>query len=137
MFRIVIADDDAGVRAALRALFGDDARFEVVGEAADADECVALVQELDPDVVLLDSRMPGTGLAVAQLLSEMRAATVVLSAQLDARLLAQFIEAGIRGAFDKGTSSVVLPDLVARCAAGERLLHARATPEALRLLSSQ
>jgi DNA-binding NarL/FixJ family response regulator len=138
MIEIVLADDDAGVLAALRALFADDDRFDVVGDAADAVACISLVHDLDPDVVLLDARMPGSGLAATQELraAGARAAVVVLSARLDARLLAGFIDAGVQGAFDKGSVSESLPDLVARCVAGERLLHARSTPDALRLLSS-
>jgi len=138
MIRIVLADDDAGVRAALRALFDDDERFAVVGEAIDAESCLIQVRQAHPDVVLLDARMPGTGLAAVRQLRSCSAsvACVVLSARLDAALLARFIEAGVQGAFDKGASSDSLPDLIARCAGGERVLHARATEDALRLLSS-
>ena len=56
--RVLIADDLARTRRALRALFAAHAGFQVVGEAADGEEAVAAVERLRPDVVVLDVRMP-------------------------------------------------------------------------------
>ena len=57
--RVVIVDDDALVRAGLRMMLGGEASpLEVVGDAADGSEAVALVEEHRPDVVLMDIRMP-------------------------------------------------------------------------------
>ena len=58
MIRIVIADDQALFREGLRTLLSTRADIEVVGEAGDGDEAVALVERLAPDVVLMDLRMP-------------------------------------------------------------------------------
>jgi DNA-binding NarL/FixJ family response regulator len=60
-FRVVIADDDADMRALLGAALRRDGRFTVVGEAADGDEAVEVTQETQPDLVLLDLGMPGRG----------------------------------------------------------------------------
>ena len=69
--RIVIADDHEVVRAGLRAIFEAEPDFEVVGEAADGSEAVAAAQELAPDVLLLDLRMPGAdGLTVCRKVSD-------------------------------------------------------------------
>jgi DNA-binding NarL/FixJ family response regulator len=56
--RLVIADDRARTRRALRALLAGHPGFEVVGEAADGEEAVAAVARLRPDLVVLDVRMP-------------------------------------------------------------------------------
>jgi len=56
--RLLIADDRARTRRALRALLASDPHFEVVGEAADGEEALAGVERLRPDMVLLDVRMP-------------------------------------------------------------------------------
>ncbi|HET9709305.1 MAG TPA: response regulator transcription factor [Gemmatimonadales bacterium] len=59
MIRVVIADDHPLVRAGLRQVLADEPEIEVVGEAADGDETVAVLRTTEPDVVLLDITMPG------------------------------------------------------------------------------
>ena len=56
--RVLVADDQALVRAGFRKILEADAGIEVVGEAADGVEAVGLARELEPDVVVMDIRMP-------------------------------------------------------------------------------
>jgi len=58
MIRVVLADDEAMVRAGVRAILGTDDAIEVVAEAADGAEAVELVRRHRPDVAVLDIRMP-------------------------------------------------------------------------------
>jgi DNA-binding NarL/FixJ family response regulator len=58
VLRLLIADDQALVRAGFRKLLESEDGFEVVGEAADGAEAISAVRELTPDVVLMDIRMP-------------------------------------------------------------------------------
>lgn len=58
MIRVVLADDQALIRGGLRALLAAEPGIEVVGEASNGREAVALVRMLKPDVVLMDIRMP-------------------------------------------------------------------------------
>ncbi|MFV9427867.1 response regulator [Rhodococcus rhodochrous] len=58
---VLIVDDHPVVRDGLRGMFSASPEFDVVGEAASGPEAVALTLELDPDVVLMDLRMPGGG----------------------------------------------------------------------------
>jgi DNA-binding NarL/FixJ family response regulator len=70
MIRVVLADDQALVRAGFRALLDAQDDIEVVGEAGDGEQAVSLATELTPDVVLMDIRMPGTdGLAATRRIS--------------------------------------------------------------------
>ncbi len=59
MIRVLVADDQALVRAGFRAILEGQDDLEVVGEAADGGEAVTIARELQPDVVLMDVRMPG------------------------------------------------------------------------------
>jgi DNA-binding NarL/FixJ family response regulator len=59
VIRVAIADDHPLVRTGLRQILADEPEIDVVGEAADGDETVAMVRATDPDVVLLDITMPG------------------------------------------------------------------------------
>jgi RNA polymerase sigma factor (sigma-70 family) len=58
MVRVVIADDQALVRAGFRMILQADGDLQVVGDAADGEQAIAAVRRLDPDVVLMDIRMP-------------------------------------------------------------------------------
>lgn len=59
--RVAIADDHAIVREGIRALLAADEGLEVVGEAADGAEAIALAERVQPDVLLIDIAMPGLG----------------------------------------------------------------------------
>ena len=59
--KIVIADDHPIFRAGLRQVIESDHSFKVVGEAADGETAVHMIQQLTPDVVILDVNMPGLG----------------------------------------------------------------------------
>ncbi|MEP9385044.1 response regulator transcription factor [Nocardioides sp. KR10-350] len=64
---VLVVDDQALVRTGFRMILEIEPDLEVVGEAADGDEAVALAERLHPDVVLMDVRMPGTdGIAAAR-----------------------------------------------------------------------
>ncbi len=81
MVRVVIADDDAGMRLIERKLIGRVEGFELVGEARDGDELMALVEEKRPQVVFLDVEMPGkTGVECGRLIQDMDPAIVMIFA---------------------------------------------------------
>lgn len=79
MIRVLVADDEALVRAGVRAVLSTDGGIEVVAEAADGHQAVELVRAHRPQVALLDIRMPGLdGLAAADRIAEVAPTTSVI-----------------------------------------------------------
>ena len=102
--RLLVVDDHQMLRAALVDLLVQ-AGFEVVGEAADGADAVALAKQLEPDVILMDLRMPVlSGLDAAPLIREACPATqvVLLSAFESPALERQALEAGCFAYLVKG-----------------------------------
>ena len=93
--RVLIAEDEALIRLDLRESL-IELGYEVVGEAADGAEALRLVQELRPDVAILDVMMPGTdGLTAArEIMSDRLAAVVILTAYSQRELVEQARDAG-------------------------------------------
>jgi DNA-binding NarL/FixJ family response regulator len=77
--RVLVADDHPVYRDGLRALLGELASVEIVGEATDGDEAVAMAEQLEPDVVLMDLGMPKrNGIDATRAITTARPATGVL-----------------------------------------------------------
>ncbi len=130
--RVVVADDQELVRVGLCALLESDDDFEVVGEARDGAEALALVRERRADVVLMDIRMPvmdgleATRRVVAdETLAGVRV-LVLTTFELD-EYVAQAVRAGASGFLVKDIKPQVLLDAVRTVAAGEALLSPKAT----------
>lgn len=94
--RIVIAEDEAIIRMDLVETLTEEG-YEVVGEAGDGDAAVELVHLLEPDVAILDVKMPGRdGISAARQLTEERACAVVLLTAFSQReLIEQARDAGV------------------------------------------
>jgi DNA-binding NarL/FixJ family response regulator len=124
--RIVVVDDHPVVRDGIRGMLERDDRMAVVGEAADGPEAVTLVRATDPDLVLMDLRMPG-GDGVSAI-RELRAADptrpriLVLTTYDTDRDIHAAIDAGADGYLLKATSRTELVDAVMRAAAGQSVL---------------
>lgn len=94
--RILLADDEALIRLDLREML-TEARHEIVGEAANGQEAVQLAQELHPDIVIMDVKMPVMdGLTAAQQITEAEIAPVLLlTAYSQQDIVARATEAGV------------------------------------------
>ncbi len=101
---IVLIDDQAIVRAAFRSLLTENPRFHVVGDAGDARAGIAMVEQLRPDVVILDIAMPGlSGLDAVQPIKKASPRTRVLMASQHEgqKFVHQALEAGADGYLSK------------------------------------
>ncbi|MFJ2112527.1 MULTISPECIES: response regulator [unclassified Streptomyces] len=130
--RVLLADDQALLRSAFRVLVDSEPDMEVVGEAADGAEAVALARSTRPDVVLMDIRMPGTdGLTATRTISADPAlagvhVVMLTTFEVDEYVL-QSLRAGASGFLGKGAEPEELLDAIRIAAAGDALLSPAAT----------
>ena len=119
--RVLVADDHAAIRSALAAVIEGDADLQLSGVAADAGEAVELAAREQPDVALVDVRMPGGG-AVAAVrgiaASSPRTRVLLLSATA---IVPDALEAEVAGCIPKGTPIRELVDSLKRVAADQPL----------------
>lgn len=113
----LLVDDVEGIRRLYRAVLEEASRLEVVGEAADGREAVEAVEELEPDLVLLDISMPEMdGLEALEQIKDARPQTVVVivSALLEERVGDRAREQGAAGYLEKeGDPAALVPRLEA------------------------
>ncbi|GGO11603.1 DNA-binding response regulator [Microbispora rosea subsp. aerata] len=127
MIRVLLADDQALVRAGFRALLDAQEGMTVVGEAGDGEQAVQLTRELRPDVVLMDIRMPGTdGLTATRRIGEDPALADVKIIMLTTFELDEYVFEALRGGASgflvKDTEPAELIQAVRVVASGDALL---------------
>lgn len=128
--RLVLADDHAVLRAGTRRILEDERDLEVVGEAANGQEAIALAERTQPDVVLLDITMPnGDGIAVLPALRQVapQACILVLTAHDNLAYLRACQRLGAAGFLLKSAGPNELVAAIRRVHAGERIFAARVT----------
>ncbi len=127
MIRIVLAEDAVVFRLGLRQLLEADGRFAVVGEAGDGADAVAQSLALQPDLVLMDLRLPALdGIAAArQICAGLPATRVVILTEADsAALRAQARAAGCAAYYLTSDDIATLPDRLAALDGGTHALLA-------------
>lgn len=112
--RVVIADDESIIRLDLKEILEADG-YLVVGEAARGDDALAMIQEHEPDLALLDIKMPGLdGIEVARQLQGTKTVVVILTAFSQRSLIESARDAGVVAYLVKPfRSSEILPKLAA------------------------
>jgi NarL family two-component system response regulator YdfI len=133
--RVLIADDHPVVRTGLRLMLQMRQEFELVGEAADGASAVRLVGEVQPDVVLMDLRMPGMdGLEAIEAIRRdwPQVAVIILTTYNEDALMIRGLRAGARGYVLKDTDLETIFQAIRRAAQGELLVQ----PEVMQRLLS-
>ena len=136
--RVLIADDQALIRAGLRVILGHQPGIEVIGEAADGREAVALARQLQPDVCLFDIRMPDMdGIEATRILAGPQAdapfAIVMITTYDLDEYVYNALRAGARGFVLKDAGPELLVQAIHAAANGDALISPSVTA---RLLST-
>jgi DNA-binding NarL/FixJ family response regulator len=139
LIRIVIADDHPIFRDGLRKLLVLEEDFRVVAEARDGKEVLEVLDEYQPDILLLDLKMPGLdGLTALQKLQNARTKTkvIVLTASEDKNQFVQAMKFGTCGIVLKQTATDLLIKSIRKVHAGEIWLDSHTTAAVMRQFSS-
>jgi DNA-binding NarL/FixJ family response regulator len=137
MINVLLADDQALVRAGFKALLDAQADMTVVAEASDGAEAVRLAAEHRPDVVLMDIRMPGTdGLTATRQMPEGPRIIILTTFELDEYVF-EALRSGASGFLVKDTEPAELIQAVRVVAAGEALLSPSVTRRLIAEYSSR
>ena len=132
---IALADDHTIFRDGLRQLFSLEPDLEVVGEAKNGTELLDLVRELQPDILLLDLKMPGLdGLSVLQRIQNQKLKTkiIILTAADDEGEFVQAMKFGTSGIVRKQTSTELLIKSIRKVHGGEIWLDSKTTAAVIR-----
>jgi DNA-binding NarL/FixJ family response regulator len=128
--RIVLADDHPLIREAIAHLIGGTPEFELAGEAGSGKECLALVQELRPDILVLDIAMPEmNGEQVAREIRRRcpEVKVIALSGYTDRQFVHAMTKAGAKGYVVKSASGRELIHALRAVASGKRYLSPEVT----------
>jgi len=138
VIRVILADDHLVVRAGLKALLGATKDIEVVGEATNGREAIALIQRLAPDVAVMDLDMPQMdGISATRELSKLQLSTrvLILTMHTEEEYLVTLLEAGAAGYLMKNAADRELADAVRAVAAGDSYVQASAARTLARAVS--
>jgi two-component system response regulator DevR len=127
---VVLVDDHAIVRLGLRTLINDTPDIEVVGEAGTAEDALRVVEQLKPQVVLMDIRLPGTGgLEATRQISQRfpQVKVVMLTSFADEELVVSAIRAGAAGYLLKEVGNEEVLRGIRLAAAGKSVMDADTT----------
>ena len=136
--RILIVDDHGVLRAGLRAILEDEPGIQVVGEAAEGAEAIHLAGTLEPDIVLMDLGMPGSGgiettRQFKNIYPEIQ--VLILTVYEDESLLQEAIKAGASGYLVKRAAEEDLIHAIRALESGDMYIHPAVTRKLLKDLS--
>lgn len=138
-YRLIIADDHEFTRIGLRTMLENEPDFELVGEATNGHEAVELCRQLQPDLALLDIRMPEMdGLAATRAIKQIcpRTRIVIVTMHENPDYLAEALKAGVVGYVLKDSTRRTFVAAVRQVLRGETFINGTMTVQLLQRLAS-
>jgi len=138
-YRLIIADDHALVREGIRTMLANEEDLEVVAEAEDGGEAVALCRQHLPDLVLMDVRMPGMdGLQATRALKEScpKTAVLIVTTHESVDYLLEAVKGGAAGYVLKESTKAELVSAVRKVLSGDSPLNPNLAMRLLKRLSA-
>ena len=130
MITVMLVDDQSLIRTGLRIVIDTEDDLEVIAEAADGEEAIRLLKEVEPDVILMDVRMPGTDgiTATAQITATHPNSKVIILTTYDIdQYVYDGLRAGASGFLLKDATPEALSEAIRTVAGGESVLAPSAT----------
>ena len=134
IIKVILADDHAVVRAGVKAVLSSAKDIQVIGEASNGREAVALAERVDPDVVVMDlsmGEMDGITATQEMVTKNIRAKILILTMHAEDAYLVKVLEAGASGYLVKSAADRELVDAVRALAHGDMYMQ----PSAARALA--
>ncbi len=128
MTRLLIIDDHEMVREGLKTMLVTEPDFDIVGGAANAQQALEMIEQVRPDVVLLDVRLPdASGVEVCRTITERfpEIGVIMLTTFTDEHVIAQCIQAGARGFIIKDVERFDLKRSIRAVARGEAAIDSK------------
>jgi DNA-binding NarL/FixJ family response regulator len=125
MVKLLIVDDHHIVRAAVSKMLADEDWIDIVGEAANGEDAVQMVREVEPDVVLMDIKMQGIGgLEATRKIVRMNpeCKVIALSALIEETYAVRSLEVGAAGYLSKGTNPAEMVQAIRQVSRGQNYI---------------
>lgn len=137
--RVILADDEIVIREALQDLLADEPELEVVGTAGDADEAIRVAHDLQPDVALVDMKMPGGGPAAAAGIRRVSpgSSVLALTAYYDLHSVLDMLRSGACGYLIKGDSPGRIAQNIVWAVSGQAIIPRTVMREVITALFEQ
>lgn len=137
---VILVEDHPVVRQGIRRVLEQTSDIHVVGEAGDSDQAIALLKDLQPDVVVCDIRLPGTsGLEVIRKSKEYSSSTrsIIFSAYDYDEYILEAIAAGASGYILKTVDINEFPEIIRKVYSGQMVIYPPMSDKLARLLSGK
>ncbi|MBP3616682.1 MAG: response regulator transcription factor [Lachnospiraceae bacterium] len=131
MIQVLLVDDHSMVREGIKQLLELDGDIKIIGEAGNGEQCLEMIDTLNPDVVLLDINMPQmNGLEVLEKLKEKKSKqkVLILTIHNEVEYLMRAVDIGVSGYVLKDSDSTVLKEAIYAVTDGENYIDATMTP---------